>query len=201
MSAKLDLYKEHAADYRSPRQPVLLDIASARYLAIDGQGEPGSDEFTERLGALYAAAFTIKMASKFGGRDYAVSKLEGLWWGPNAKVHLLDSPRREWRWTLMIRTPDFISAKELANAVDGLLRKGKTTLLGKVRIEQLEEGRCVQMLHVGPYEAERETIDQMLRHAAVHGLVPRGKHHEIYLSDPRRVAPARLRTILRQALR
>jgi hypothetical protein len=201
MSAKLDLYKQHAEEYRSPRQPILLDIAPAQYLAIDGRGAPGGEEFTERLSALYAAAFTIKMASKFGGQDYAVSKLEGLWWGPDAKVHLLDTPRHEWRWTLMIRTPDFIGAKELANAVEALLRKAKTAPLKEVKIEKLEEGRCVQMLHVGPYDAERQTIDQMLRHAAVHGLAPRGKHHEIYLSDPRRVAPERLRTILRQPLR
>lgn len=136
---KVDLYKLHKADYAAPKKPVLLEVAPARYLGIDGEGKPGGEEFQARVGALYGAAFTIKMTRKFAGKgDYAVCKLEGL-----------------------------------------------------------DEGQCVQMLHLGPFDAERETIAVMRAFMDEEGLTRRGLHHEIYLSDPRRVAPERLRTILR----
>jgi hypothetical protein len=190
--AKLDLYRKHAADYVAPKKPALVTIPPAQYLAFEGRGIPGGEGTNEVIGALYAVAFTIKMASKFAGRDYGVSKLEGLWWGKRGK---------QWSWKFLIRTPDFISEKERREAAEILLGKGKPPEIATVRLEKLEEGPCVQMLHVGPYDKEAPTIAAMEEFAAGKGLAFHGLHHEIYLSDPRRVAPERLRTILRHPVK
>jgi hypothetical protein len=196
--AKLDLYKLHKLEYAATGKPALIEARPAQYLAISGRGAPGGDEFTARIGALYGAAFTIKMARKFGGQqDYAVCKLEGQWWCPGVSGNFARVPKSRWHWKLLIRTPDFVRGKELESAVATLLERGKAPEVKEVRLETIHEGRCVQMLHVGPYEREHETMAVMEAHAAKHGLVFSGVHHEIYLSDPRRVAPERLRTILR----
>jgi len=189
---KLDLYAEHKSEYVAPKNPVLIDASPAQYLAISGNGDPGGPVFQKKLGALYNVAFTIKMARKQAGQDYAVSKLEGLWWsdGPDPSVG-------PWNWTLIIRVPDFIGARELKEAIKKLQDKGKDAEVAEVEIKKLKEGRSVQMLHIGPYEQERGTIEKMQKFAAAEGLTFRGVHHEIYLSDPRRVAPEKLKTILR----
>ena len=198
---KLDLYKKRKADYVAPRKPVLVNIAAANYLAITGQGEPGGADFTAAIGALYSMAFTIKMEQKFAGRDYMVCKLEGLWWGSRKGADFLRKPRERWNWKLMIRTHDFIQEKHRQEALATLAGRGKGLLVKQAKLEELAEGRCVQMLHVGPYSREGETIARMKEYAAAKGLSLRGLHHEIYLSDPRRVAPERLKTILRHPVR
>ncbi len=195
-TSKLDLYKKFAADYAATREPNLVEIGPAQYLAIAGRGEPGGKEFQARIGALYNVAFTVKMARKFAGRDYAVSKLEGLWWGSRNGA-FLHEPRDTWNWKLLIRTPDFVSRNEVDGAKAKLRRKGKPAEIDDVGLELLEEGSAVQALHVGPYEKEPETLARMEALADSEGLSVHGRHHEIYLSDPRRVPPARLRTILR----
>jgi hypothetical protein len=200
-TTKIDLYKLHKDEYVAAPRPTLVDVEPATYLAIEGQGAPGGERFQAAVGALYAAAFTIKMTRKFeGGRDYAVAKLEGQWWADGGRA-FEQTPPEQWRWRLMIRTPDFVKKAELARAVKTIVGKGKAPLVPEVALESLSEGRCVQMLHVGPYDQERTTIEAMLAFAAAQGYAPQGRHHEIYLSDPRRVPPARLRTILRQPLR
>ena len=196
---KLDLLKEHKACYVAPKKPVILDIAPARYMAIDGQGAPGGEEFQEAVGALYAGAFTMKMASKSKGRDYAVCKLEALWWSDG--VSFPDAKPEQVRYKLMIRVPAFTTDSELSDTQEVLAKKGKTPRSEDLRLEKLDEGRCVQMLHVGPYEREAETIQEMQALATAEGLALHGLHHEIYLSDPRRVPPDRLRTILRHPVR
>jgi hypothetical protein len=198
---KFDIYKEFADEYITPKKPVFVEIKRASYLAIQGHGEPGGKTFIAAIGALYNVAFTVKMARKFAGRDYAVSKLEGLWWLDDPKGSFLDAPPSTWNWKLMIRVPDFITGKEVAGAIEKLLAKGKPREVASVKLEELREGKCVQMLHLGPYDKERATIEQMLAHAAASGLKFHGLHHEIYLSDPRRVAPAKLRTILRHPVK
>jgi hypothetical protein len=187
---KLDLYAEHRDEYVAPREPTLVDVGPARYLAITGRGKPGGIEFANAVGALYNVSFTIKMASKAAGSDYAVSKLEGLWWKEGTSV--------EWTWQLLIRVPEFITKKHLAEAVNKLLERGKDEAISRVTLETLDEGKCVQVLHVGPYTAEKPTIARMRAFATQHGLSFKGRHHEIYLSDPRRVDEKKLRTILRQ---
>lgn len=195
---KLDLFKSCKQDYATPRKPAIFKTQPAQYLTIQGQGKPGGAEFQDCIGALYGAAFTIKMTRKFAGkRDYAVCKLEGQWWagGTNdfGKV-----PQEKWQWKLMIRTPDFIGSDDLESAVAVLLKRGKGQEIKRVALERIDEGTCVQMLHVGPYERECETIDQMRQFAESKNFRFVGRHHEIYLSDPRRVPPERLKTILRE---
>jgi len=194
---KLDLFKKHKDEYVTPAKPVLVRTRPTPYLAITGKGEPGGEVFQTAVGALYAAAFTIKMTSKFAGRDYKVCPLEGLYWGKRKTGDFTSLPKREWNWTLLIRVPTFIKAKHLNDAIATLKEKGKGPEVAKVKLDTLDEGRCVQVLHVGPYDAERETVAGMLAFAKEKGLAVRGPHHEIYLSDPRRVPPERLRTILR----
>src|SRR5690242_11015006 len=111
MTPKLDLYKIHKSDYVTPKKPVLIKIKPAQYLAVDGQGAPGGDRFTACIGALYGVAFTVKMTRKFAGKqDYAVCKLEGQWFFAGDPAA---TPKAQWKWKLLIRTPDFIQAKDL----------------------------------------------------------------------------------------
>jgi len=192
---KLDLYKLHKDEYTTPKKPVLLQTKPAQYLGIKGQGAPGGERFTAGIGALYGVAFTIKMTRKFAGKgDYAVCKLEGQWFFDG---DLTEIPKDQWKWKLMIRTPDFITEADRKQAVAMLLKKGKSRTVEDVKLETMDEGQCVQMLHVGPYEKECETISLMRGFAESKGFTFAGPHHEIYLSDPRRVPPERLKTILR----
>jgi hypothetical protein len=199
---KIDLYKLHKDDYVSPKKPVLLHVETATYLAITGQGAPDGVVFSDKIGALYGAAFTIKMTRKFAGlQDYAICKLEGQYWCGECGADFARVPKDQWCWHLLIRTPEFVTQDELDQAVASLLKKGKSPAVRDVRLESLSEGQCVQMLHVGPYEREPESIALMKAHVEKSGLVFHGRHHEIYLSDPRRVAPERLKTILRIPVR
>jgi len=199
--AKLDLYKLHKSDYTAKRAPAIVDVAEARYLAIDGRGEPGGPDFQSGIGALYGVAFTVKMTRKMAGRgDYAVCKLEAQWWHDGGD-DLSRVPKSEWRWRMMIRTPDFVEPPELERAARKLVEKNKGEAVSRVWLETIAEGRCVQVLHVGPYDREHETIEAMRAFAEERGLAFHGLHHEIYLSDPRRVEPSRLKTILRRPVR
>jgi hypothetical protein len=194
-TAKLDLYKVHKSEYVTPKEPMLIQTKRAKYLAFTGRGAPAGEAFQKAVGALYNVAYTLKMAKKFAGQDYKVCNLEGLWWGAKEAEDFALQPPDTWNWKLLIRVPDFISAKDLKDTIAALKEKGKET--ADVKLETLAEGQCVQMLHMGPYSTEGETISQMLALAAEKGLSCHGLHHEIYLSDPRRVPPERLRTILR----
>lgn len=198
---KLDLQKLHRAEYAAPRRPVFIEVKAATYLAIGGRGAPGGPAFSESIGALYGMAFTVKMTRKFAGlQDYAISKLECTY-GDEAGVDLSTLAREEWPWTLMIRTPEFVKPSDLAQAAARLTEKGKGQGTDRVLLKTLCEGPCVQMLHVGPYERIGETIQEMEAHAAAQGRSFHGHCHEIYVSDPRRVEPARLKTILRHPVR
>lgn len=201
-SAKLDLYKKHKAEYVAPTRPVLLKVGPAKYLTVGGRGAPASAVFQAAVGALYAVAFTIKMRRKAAGRvDYKVAALEGLWWGPDRKAPLSVKTPTDWHWKLLIRTPSFVTARDLTSAQKDLAGKGKVPEVRKVKLETLKEGPCVQMLHVGPYDAEPATLETMQAFAEAEGYHLRGIHHEIYLSDPRRTTAAKLRTILRHPVR
>jgi hypothetical protein len=199
---KLDLYKVHKADYIAPKKPAIVRLKPATYLAISGQGAPGGDEFTACIGALYGMSFTIKMTRKFAGQqDYSVCKLEGQWWADGSDSSLANAPKEQWLWKLMIRTPEFIKEKDLEQAAAVLVKRGKGANVERVGLETLDEGDCVQMLHVGPYEKESETIALMEAFGEKQRLRFHGRHHEIYLSDPRRVPPERLKTILRHPVK
>jgi hypothetical protein len=193
----LDLYKAHKAEYVTPKKPTLIQTKPAKYLTIAGQGAPGGEAFQESVGALYSVAFTLKMAKKFAGNDYKVCHLEGLWWGDKEGEDFAAQPPETWNWKLIIRVPDFIAAKDVKETIATLKEKGKPQKTADVKLETIDEGQCVQMLHLGPYKTEGETISQMIALAQEKGLSCCGRHHEIYLSDPRRVPAERLRTILR----
>ena len=196
---KIDLYEQHEQEYVTPKTPVLLAIKPATYLAIDGRGEPGGARFTAAIGALYAVAFTIKMTRKFAGRqDYVIAKLEGFWDIGDGSA---ETPREDGRWTLAIRTPPFVTAAELRKAVATLIARRKPAEVKEVRLETRKEGSCVQMLHVGSYDREAESIEKMRGFAGSKRFALTAPHHEIYLTDPRRVPAERLRTILRVPVR
>ncbi len=194
---KLDLYRIHKTEYVAPKKPVLVETQPAQYLTVEGKGSPDGGELEKKIGALYSVAYTLKMAKKFAGKDYTVCHLEGLWWGRRESEDLNAAPPSAWNWKLIIRVPDFIKKREVQQTIAALLKKGKPPEVGEVKLETLDEGRCVQMLHVGPYKRENETVDRMMDFAKEQGMRCHGKHHEIYLSDPRRIPPERLRTIIR----
>jgi hypothetical protein len=196
---KIDLYRRYKSEYVAPKNPALVRVGPARYLSVSGRGDPNGPGFGAAVGALYGVAFTIKMAKKAAKKDYVVAKLEGLWWGEKQGKLLIDAPRSAWRWKVLIRVPTFVTASDVARAKRELVRRGKSG--GTVRLESLREGRVVQLLHVGPYDREHESLGRMEEFTRAHGVRLAGRHHEIYLSDPRRVAPARLRTILRRPVR
>lgn len=201
-TAKLDLYREHKEEYVAPKTPVLVEAGPAQYLAVSGKGAPGGECFQSRVTALYAVAFTVKMTHKSAGKgDYKVCTLEGLWWDEMDRGDFSAVPLDQWCWKLLIRTPDFVTEDDLRKARDALRQKKKPPEFEEVTLETMEEGLCVQVLHVGPYSAEGKTVRAMHRFAEGEGLSFHGVHHEIYLSDPRRVAPEKLRTILRHPVR
>jgi hypothetical protein len=198
---KIDLYVTHRAEYAAKRQPAIVNVGAARYLAIEGRGAPEGATFQAAIDVLYAVAFTVKMARKLADTDYKVAALEGLWWTGGAGHHFLHTPRKSWRWELLIRTPEFVTKREVARAIAALLERGKPKLVASVKLVAAREGRCVQALHVGPYASEPETIAHMLQVATAAGYKAHGTHHEIYLSDSRRAKPEKLKTILRLPLR
>lgn len=167
---------------------------------VDGQGSPGEGgEYQAALETLYPLAYATKFFSKLElGRDYVVPPLEGLWWADDRTAYTQAGRRDEWRWTLMLMLPDWIAPDHVAAA-----RGRKADLdLSAIRFDSLEEGLCLSHLHLGPFADEAPKL-----HRLHHQLIPEGgyafngEHHEIYLSDPRRTAPERLRTILRQPVR
>ena len=201
-SEKLNLLKEHKAEYRATSRPVMVEVSEGSYLRVSGRGAPGSELFERRVEALYGMAYTLKFISKSGGRDYAVSKLEGLYGIDGQTVaELSDLDKAEWNWRLLIRVPDFLTTAQLEEARHTLRKKGKEGDFDAVCLDLVHEEACVQMLHVGPYDQEEETLAAMQGFAEAKGLAPYRWHHEIYLSDPRRIPPERLRTILRRPVR
>lgn len=194
--AKLDLVQQHKADYAPTRKPVLLDIAPGTYLCVRGKGGPGGAAFQQAVGSLYSLAYTLKFQAKAAGRDFKVAPLEAIWDRLGAVPGDLDAAA----WRLLVRVPDGTTKADLDRAAAQLAEKGRPPA-ARVALQRLAEGPCVQMLHVGPYGDEPATVERMHAYAKAQGRSPKGPHHEIYLSDPRRVPPARLRTLLRQPVR
>jgi len=199
-SKPIDLYKLHKTEYAAPKRPAIVDVGPAQYLSVGGVGAPGGEAFQAAVGALYGAAYTIKMTRKHQkgvGPDYKICKLEGIYWGPKGEDDFSGVDPEQWNWQLIIRTPDFISQDDLDQAVETLIEKGKDPVVRGVTLEIIGEGRCVQMLHVGSYATEGETVAKMVEFAEENGVTFHGRHHEIYLSDPGRVAEEKLKTVLR----
>jgi hypothetical protein len=194
---KIDLYKLHKANYIAPKKPQMCEVANAHYLTINGTGGPGEDCFNDAVAALYAVAYTVKMTrKKMGLGDYVICKLEARYWSKEQKC-LSEVDKSNWRWQLMIRTPAYVEGSDINQAAEVLAQKGKTPSVNNVNLIEYEFSNCIQMLHIGPYEEESRTIDQMLAYAKENQLSATGEHCEIYISDPRRIPPERLKTILR----
>ena len=197
MPEKIDLFKQFKAEYKAVVKPAIIKTTKARYLSIEGIGTPGGPAFEEAIGALYAMAFTIKMTRKAEGLgDYVVCKLESLWFSDEDEC-FANLPKEKWQWIMMIRTPDSVTKSDLNKAATAIIAKGKSESVSNVKLEKLNEGTCVQALHVGPYDQVGKTIEPMVLFAETEGYKISGRYHEIYLSDPRRVAPEKLKTIIR----
>lgn len=199
MAEKID-FKKTMESYRARRGTFwVVDVPVLQYLVIDGQGDPNtSTEYVQAVETLYPVAYKLKFLSKRElGRDYVVPPLEGLWWANDMRVFTSARDKSQWFWSMMIMVPEWLDADHVSEVK---LQVGdKAPRITDLRLAHLDEGRCVQTLHIGPYDAEGPVLEQM-HHEFIpsHGLSLTGKHHEVYLSDPRRTAPERLRTILRQ---
>ncbi|WP_294179696.1 GyrI-like domain-containing protein [uncultured Schumannella sp.] len=201
MSDKVDL-KKSLDCFRAPIGEFrLLEVPDLSYLMVDGHGAPGaSAQYTGALEALYPVAYKLKFASKLDlGRDYVVPPLEGLWWAEDMSVFTSSRDKTQWDWTLMIMVPDWIDVALVETAIERAGAKTPPARLGDVRFETLSEGRCVQTLHLGSFDDEGPVLQRMHEEfIPAEGLRMTGRHHEIYLSDVRKSAPEKLRTILRQ---
>ncbi|AXY78088.1 hypothetical protein D3H65_30655 [Paraflavitalea soli] len=202
---KLDLSKEYKAYYTAKAKPKLVTIEQASFLSICGKGDPSGPGFAARIEALYATAYTIKFAWKGRGKDFVVAKLEGQWWYDQVRyagVRMEEAPtkiaRSEWEYRLLIRLPEFVSEKDVAMAADVVLQKKGIVLVSEIGFLEMKEGTCVQMLHVGPFDQEPVSLQVMKAFMEERGLRQNGLHHEIYLSDFRKVEAGKLRTILRE---
>lgn len=204
MTDKID-FKRSLRGYRAPRGRFeIVDVPDMRYLMVDGHGDPNtSPVFTDTVTTLYPVAYALKFASKRDlGRDYVVPPLEGLWWAVDMDFFTSSRDKSRWDWTMMLMVPDWIDGAMVDSAITRTADKGAPPRLDDLRLQELSEGRCVQTLHIGSFDDEAPVLGRMH-----HGFIPDqglrmdGRHHEVYLSDFRRVAPERMRTILRQPVR
>lgn len=205
-----DYKKEYKEFYLPPKKPGIIDIPEMNYIAVRGEGDPNEPEgeYKAAMGLLYSIAFTIKMSYKGphkieGYFSYVVPPLEGLWWQPDTEG--IDYSHKEsFRWIAMIRLPEFVTREEFDWAIREATEKKKRDF-SKVQFFSYREGCCVQCMHIGSYDEEPATIRMMDEFARENGYAPDFSdtrfHHEIYLSDPRRTAPERLRTVIRQPIR
>lgn len=201
---KLDLKKQFKEFYSPPKNKIVtVNVPKQNFLMIDGIGNPNTaQEYQDALAALYGVAYTLKFAiKKEEAIDYPVMPLEGQWWVPNVEefsMHELMQHKDEWQWTMMILQPECVTRAHVKRALAQVAEKKELPALAKIRFESFREGKCAQLLHVGPYAEEQPNVERL--HAFIresgHALI--GKHHEIYLGDPRRTAPSKLKTILRQ---
>jgi hypothetical protein len=202
--AQIDLRKQWKHLYApSAKQVELVEVPELKFVMIDGRIEPGdapgtSPGFGEAMAALYGAAYTLKFMSKLRKDDpidYPVMALEGLWWVEDGKFDI--AIKDNWVYTLMIMQPEHITQEMFAQALAQVAKKKPNPALARLRLEAFREGPCVQIMHIGPYHTEPATVEKMARWAAEHGYRMSGKHHEIYMGDPRRAEPEKLKTILR----
>ena len=191
----LDSYKAKVGEFR------LVELPTLRYLMVDGQGDPNtSPAYQQALQALYPVAYKLKFASKRElGRDYVVPPLEGLWWADDMAAFTSRRNKHEWRWTMMLLVPEWLGADMVEAAREQAGAKNPPDRLDDVRLQELTESLCVQTLHVGSFDDEGPVLERMhSEFLPVNGMQLTGKHHEVYLSDFRKVVAQKLRTILRQ---
>jgi hypothetical protein len=204
---KLDLRRTLKHLYRpSPRKVEVVDVPELSFLMVDGRIEKGkspgnSPSFLEAIQALFGASYTLKFQSKLRKHspiDYPVMALEALWWVEDGNFEL--SKPDNWSWRALMMQPEHITAEMFAEALAQLHEKKPSPGLDRLRLERFREGPCVQTMHVGPYSTEPATVERMRAFAEENGYALANRHHEIYLSDPRRCAPAKMKTVLRHGV-
>jgi hypothetical protein len=199
---KIDLKKELKHLYQpSAKEVALVDVPGMNFLMIDGEGDPNtSPSYQEAVEALFSVAYAIKFKVRNTlAIDYGVPPLEGLWWAEDMAAFSA-SDKSGWKWTMMIMQPEFVSTALVCDTIAEVKKKKGLPALAQLRFEPFAEGKCAQILHIGPFSAEGPTVARV--HAFIDTLGKRfGKHHEIYLSDIRKADPAKWKTIIRQPLR
>jgi len=205
---KTDLSKSYKSYYTAKAKPELVIVEAAQYLSLIEKGDPSAPEYSVRLQALYATAYVLKFMYKAKALDFTVAKLEALWWFDDAQYGAVTMeeapkkiPRSEWEYRLLIRLPEFVAESDVLKAKEVAFNKKGIPGITDVTFYEMEEGKSVQMLHVGPFDKEPESLLQMNAFMEEHHLQKNGKHHEIYLSDFRKTAPGKLRTILREPVK
>ncbi len=183
----------------SAKSVELITVPAMNFLMIDGQGDPNtSQEYAAAVEALFTLAYTIKfMIKKTQEIDYKVMPLEGLWWAKNMN-DFVTNDRKKWQWTMMIMQPDIVTKKVVAEALVQAENKKGFPKLHEIRFETYDEGLVGQLVHIGPFSAEGPNIQKIHEHILENGKKLSGKHHEIYLNDPRKIAPEKMKTVLRQ---
>lgn len=187
---------------QSAKKVDIVDVPKMNFLMIDGEGDPNkAQSFQDAISALYPLAYTLKFTIKKGemGIDYSVMPLEGLWWADDMRTFTANR-RDDWKWTLMIMQPDFITADMVQEAMDQVKAKKGLVSLPLVRFASLEEGQAAQTMHIGPFSEEGPTVEKIHAFIEEHGRQKRGKHHEIYISDMRRTPAERWKTVIRQPI-
>lgn len=200
--SKIDLKKDLKPLYTaSSNEIILVNVPRLHFLMIDGQGDPNTaPQFQEATETLFSVSYTLKfMVKKAQGLDYAVMPLEGLWWADDPAA-FQSGDKDKWLWTLMIMQPEFITPELVDRAVGEVRKKKKMAPLDDLRFSAWCEGDAAQILHMGPFSEEHATIARLHAHIKEKGYHLCGKHHEIYLSDPRRTSPEKLKTIIRQPI-
>ena len=199
----IDFKKQHKHLYAPSAAKVeIVDVPPMNFLMIDGKGDPNTSQaFSDAVEALYSLAYTLKFMMKKGplAIDYGVLPLEALWWADDLTAFTAGR-KDEWYWTVMLMQPECITAEMIATATAEVAKKKKPVALPLVRFERFAEGKAAQTLHIGPFTEEGPTIERVHAQIAAQGCQRTGKHHEIYLTDPRRTAPENWRTIVRQPL-
>jgi len=198
---KIDLKKELKSLYQpSAKAVALVDVPTMNYLMIDGEGDPNTSQaYVAAIETLFAVAYTVKFRIKrLQEIDYGVMPLEGLWWADDMSA-FSTGDKSNWKWTAMIMQPSFVTAEIIAEAIADVKKKKNPPAIGKLRFESLAEGTCAQTLHIGPFSEEGPTIEKVHEFIRARGKLV-GKHHEIYLSDIRKAAPAKWKTVVRQPL-
>lgn len=201
---KIDFKKEWKFLYQPSKEDFeVVDVPQMSFLKVDGHGDPNTaPEYTQAVEALYAVAYKIKFFSKKNGRDYVVPPLEGLWWAEDMNSFTLTRDKSRWDWTMMIMTPEWISGEMVENAIQDAASNKDLPGLSELRWEPYQEGLSAQILHLGSYDDEGPVLARLHDDwMPSNGYTFNGLHHEIYLSDPRRVEEHKLKTILRQPIR
>ena len=204
MSTKTDFKKELKHLYSPSKKAfTIVDVPPMQFLMVDGHGDPNtSQEYQDAVEALYAVAYKVKFASKADlERDYVVPPLEGLWWAGDMDTFTTSRDKSAWDWTMMIMQPEWITQEMVERAIEQVGKKKELPALPRLRLDTYHEGPSVQIMYVGAYDDEGPTIARMHAFIEAEGYEPGGKHHEIYLGDPRKVAPEQLKTVLRQPVR